>query len=298
MPERERHKFADLADCLSRFQLPTKTAVRLRPARAGSPLGSSESSIGGTLHWPAEEPWPTCDEHQSPYTAVLQLYKQDVPELAFPGNTDLFQLLWCPNEDSFGADLLTYEVRWRRAAEIAKPREQNPVSSVFDEDYFPRPCRLRLTRVREFPHCEELSEETKQAINASPELLSWLAAWNRRHPDDAIDEPLTAYQFWLSVADGSKIGGYVNWIQSPEVPECGCDRPMEHLLSIASAEFDVQTYHAWCPDEGREAFRGSYEERMPVQSPMGLLLGDMGMLYFFICRHCPDWPIRSVFQCS
>jgi hypothetical protein len=40
-----------------------KSAVRLHP-RLGNP-GIDESSIGGPLLWPADEPWPTCDlEHE------------------------------------------------------------------------------------------------------------------------------------------------------------------------------------------------------------------------------------------
>ncbi|TQL75627.1 hypothetical protein FB566_1136 [Stackebrandtia endophytica] len=39
-----------------------RSAVRLHP-RWGDP-GIEQSSIGGPVRWPADEPWPTCDrEH-------------------------------------------------------------------------------------------------------------------------------------------------------------------------------------------------------------------------------------------
>ncbi|MFF5494765.1 hypothetical protein [Streptomyces aquilus] len=38
-----------------------RTTVRLHP-RPGSPT-AADSSLGGPLHWPAHEPWPTCSEH-------------------------------------------------------------------------------------------------------------------------------------------------------------------------------------------------------------------------------------------
>ncbi|MEU6681871.1 hypothetical protein [Streptomyces sp. NPDC046832] len=42
-----------------------RTAVRLHP-RAGAPT-ASDSSLGGPLLWPADEPWPGCPEHTGPW---------------------------------------------------------------------------------------------------------------------------------------------------------------------------------------------------------------------------------------
>ncbi len=42
-----------------------RTAVRLHP-RTGTPT-AADSSIGGPLLWPAEEPWPTCPDHDGPW---------------------------------------------------------------------------------------------------------------------------------------------------------------------------------------------------------------------------------------
>ncbi|KOV93409.1 hypothetical protein ADK65_32185 [Streptomyces sp. NRRL B-1140] len=42
-----------------------RTTVRLHP-RAGEPT-TADSSIGGPLLWPADEPWPTCPEHVGPW---------------------------------------------------------------------------------------------------------------------------------------------------------------------------------------------------------------------------------------
>jgi len=36
------------------------------------------------------------DGHNVPYLPVLQLRRSEYPCLPFPGDTDLFQLLWCP----------------------------------------------------------------------------------------------------------------------------------------------------------------------------------------------------------
>jgi hypothetical protein len=45
------------------------TATRLHP-RPGSPTGS-DSSVGGPLLWPADEPWPVCEDGDSHYECQL-----------------------------------------------------------------------------------------------------------------------------------------------------------------------------------------------------------------------------------
>ena len=52
------------------------------------------------------------------------------------------------------------------------------------------------------------------------------------------------------------------------------------------------------PMDERAVWRGPYEERRRVQSAAGLMIGDMGSSYIFVCRSCPGWPIRSITQCS
>ncbi len=42
-----------------------RTTVRLHP-RAGSPT-AADSSVGGPLLWPADEPWPVCPDHGEPW---------------------------------------------------------------------------------------------------------------------------------------------------------------------------------------------------------------------------------------
>lgn len=200
-----------------------RRAVRLHP-RAGTP-GTSDSSLGGPLLWPAEEPWPVCDgslvaerrepiapedlqrlrqlhdarqrvggetmeesdertriaaggtidlaagdrafleprPHQDPAALipVLQLYARDVPELPFPGQADLFQLLWCPNwhdEPWHGPHPVTV---WRRAAAVAEPLASPPAPrfdglfpDLAQRHYVPLPCVLHPERITEYPHSE------------------------------------------------------------------------------------------------------------------------------------------------
>lgn len=69
---------------------------------------------------------------------------RDVPELPFPDGTDLFQLLWCPNDHDepwYGPKPVTV---WRKAADVTAVLA-GPPEPVFDSDreeadYDPVPC--------------------------------------------------------------------------------------------------------------------------------------------------------------
>ena len=113
-----------------------RTATRLHP-RSGAPT-AHESSVGGPLLWPADEPWPTCPDSHAVYghgvpgpetvesirrargtwsaaadaaerseqegalVAIAQLYPRDIPDLKAPPGADVLQVLWCPFDHSTG----------------------------------------------------------------------------------------------------------------------------------------------------------------------------------------------------
>jgi hypothetical protein len=94
----------------------------------GAP-GIRDSSIGGPLLWPRNEPWPACsvpDELEPegfPAVAlvpVAQIFARDVPGPWWPDGLDLLQILWCPNghEDppaNQAPESPVVELRWRRS---------------------------------------------------------------------------------------------------------------------------------------------------------------------------------------
>ena len=250
--------------------------------------------MGGVVLWPADEPWPTCPEHEDHLVPVVQLRKGDVPEMPFPRGKDLFQLLWCPNEhgEMEPEEMLAHRVFWREEAQITDPLDQLPTPGQTEEGYAPKPCVLHPECVIEYPPLASLPEELEQRVEAVCEgLLEQTEQWD-------IDEPLAVYADLLSAADGTKVGGHVNWVQDDETPECQCGQVMEHLLTIASAEFDGGTYPRWCAQEDSGVWDADYEKRHEVQCAADLLFGDMGNLYFFVCRKCKPWRIYCVFQCS
>ncbi|GAB2848164.1 hypothetical protein GCM10022221_54380 [Actinocorallia aurea] len=262
-----------------------RTTVRLHP-RPGTPE-VHESSAGGPLLWPAGEPWPHCadlDRHEElsapvptrpvPLVPVLQLFAADVPELPFPDGADVLQVLWCPHdhrEDYAPAVTL----RWRDAAAVTGPITSPPErTEQAEEDYLPVPCVLSPERVREYPDYSELPDDLQDRV--------------RGIKDDPSHE--WSYHYHLSTAPGWKVGGWPASCQDVLRPDCAAGHPMEYLLTIASGEFDGESWRTWEPRE--EATTRTDRE------PVGIMLGDMGELNLFLCRTCPDLPMESVFACS
>lgn len=133
-----------------------KTTVRLHP-RQGTPT-ADESSMGGPLLWPANQPWPTCSGRHGRVrkgrqslnaVPILQLFRRDVPELPFPEGKDLFQLLWCPTGHGWLNAPRTF-VRWRDSRRLrAGIGHAPPPGQGAEERYLPRTCVLSPERVLE-----------------------------------------------------------------------------------------------------------------------------------------------------
>lgn len=284
----------DIAQVVPELSPLRRSTVRLHPRRGNVP--SHGSKVGGLFLWPSAEMWPQCHDHDCPLVPILQLRQQDVPELGFPQGTDLFQLLWCPH------DHMPYsgpepQVFWRTASSVANPMLSPlvPTSIDVEESTFPTPCQLFPERVIEYPHAFELSDDNPELwalINNSAELQKIISGLDKSIFEDAG----TLYQYCLSVADGTKVGGYVNWCQSPEIPLCDCGAAMEHLLTIDDSEFDGGTWPRWLAQEDVQFWSASPDERFAVQRAADF--SHFGDFYLFICRNCQSWPVKAVFQCD
>ncbi len=83
--------------------------------------------------------------------------------------------------------------------------------------------------------------------------------------------------------------------QVTEYPDCeACGGRTEHLLTVASWEFDGESWRTWLPVEDRTG--SGWAET--ADNPAGLCLGDAGSVYVFECRACPDRPVGHWFDCS
>lgn len=264
----------DVAGLFSELAGQERTAVRLHP-RPGLP-SPQESSIGGPLLWPATEPWPHCDHpgHATspPMVAVAQLYARDVPGLPAPPGADLCQVLWCPTWHHEPDFVPRIEVRWRSSGQdpgmsgdLAAAPPVDPVTA--DEDFIPQPCSVSPEQTVDYPDWSELSEELQQRIEAWERDSGWI------------------YAYHLGAAPGTKVGGWPEWMQDPEWPTCPRGHPMDHLLTIASWEYDAESQRTWKPPD-------------LADGNAGLMLGDAGDVYIFTCLACSDRPIASLLQGS
>ncbi|GAA2839446.1 YwqG family protein [Crossiella cryophila] len=275
----------DLAARFPAIAAYARTTVRLHPRR-GNPT-AQDSHLGGPLLWPAGEPWPSCGRpkafHPNPQqpeatVGVGQFYARDLPELPFPPGTDLLQVLWCPHthEDLQGSIGPYVQLFWRDSDSITPTTEPPPEPGMLDGDdsRLPLPCVLNPERVREYPWYEELPAELVQALDGL-EAEFGVAAGNDQY----------SYQYSLSIASGSKVGGWVAWSVTDQIPQpCPeCASPMDHLLTIDDYEWDGGSLPRWRPIE--EDLVDHLADR-----PTGMDLHDA--VRIFVCPVSLDHPVR------
>jgi hypothetical protein len=257
------------------------------------------------MRWPAGEPWPVCDglgprDHYDfsefapedvPHVPVLQLRRGDVPHLPWPDDADLLQMTWCPlnHLGSMSADVALH---WRRAVDldvVARVPAPDPEALTA---LIPTPCTLNPEPVVEYPTWD-LPTGIAAEIRSTVERMAADTGWDYWH---------------YSVAPGIKVGGYPSWTQSPDHPHCGCGRVMDHLLSISSWEYDRGDDMRWITNEERPAIEAPWADAdnqwhadalwRRTQAPAGLMIGDAGGIYVFVCTTCPGMPYEYRFDCS
>jgi hypothetical protein len=256
--------------------LATRRAVRLRPLPSG-PLSARASKIGGLPVWPMTEPWPTRSSRKGldveNFVSVIQLRRDEYPEISFPENTEFFQVLWAPRLYDIAPQPL---VRWipdpteTLLSEVPVPNDPEPGTVL-------RPCSLHPERIDDHP--------------------CWLVLTSSLDLEEGLDLIQQDHELGGAITDaacapGSKVGGHPYWLQEPDVPTCSCRRPMTLLVTLSGSEFEGATT------------RWDYSGGDPIESmhdPVpgwitGLEIGDCGYLYFFYCTVCPSRPVRMIAQ--
>ncbi|MFF4443420.1 hypothetical protein [Streptomyces sp. NPDC001502] len=92
--------------------------------------------------------------------------------------------------------------------------------------------------------------------------------------------------------------------QPPAWPDCaGCGAGTEHLLSVTAI---VPGTGRWLPLDDRGSRQaGTATPSWPAEAGPatvdgfghGTCPGDLGGMYFFVCRSCPDTPYAHRYDC-
>lgn len=240
--------------------------------------------------WPADETWPVCTRpHQDlgrgtpsatqvPMVPVVQAFRSDLPTgvVSFPQDRDVLQVLWCPFNHDFPASPWPV-VFWRHSEAVGAVLAAPAADPAADDWHLPAPCVVHPERVTEYPSWD-LPEDLAEA---------WQEDFYRL--EEAA--PLLSYGTHHAEAPGTKLGGYPAWFTGSGDVDCKqCGQPMRHLLTVASWEWDGDSWRTWRPLED--------DDRAGAVNPTGLEIGEVGSVYVFECLSCKDRPFAHWYDCS
>lgn len=307
----------DIADVFPELREHRTTATRLHP-RTGEPT-AADSSIGGPLLWPADEPWPMCtvgDDHDvdtlltpaalrrsreihaaaagrrltdgeraelsaAEVSADEELIRQPVPlvPVAQLYRRDVPDLLGPDDADLF-------QVLW---CPLAHPDDGAPSLRLF----WRRTADVGrpLASAPEPPAVEENHLPNPCVVHPEQvvdhryrELLpahlgASIAAWEK-------DTDGPGYRAW-SVVPGWKVGGFASWrTTGPGTMNCrACGTEMSLLFTVGSGEWDEAGH--WRP----------IEDPADTTDPLtGVIIGRGFDWYVFRCPVSCDHPFSTVMQ--
>lgn len=284
--------FVRRKEVLDLFGIPTLPAVWLRP-HAHASLASTASKIGGQIAWPEHVPWPACDsvdmwlddgDFQNDFLVSLaQFRKDEYPEIRFPEESDILQILWCPRlhedpDNELGMLGPNVKVFWHRMAEL-RPTV-NPAPCCAWKDLVPVECALRPLHLDDAPPWWLLTARQQASVH-------------EYQPKARIAAPglgwrLDPYDSELGTIPGTKLLGYSTVRDELTDRTCTCGRLMAHLLEIGSHEVGPgsgEWYWRYDPTLSREHSRRAI-------NPIGLSPLD-GAVRIFYCEECPERPIAT-----
>jgi hypothetical protein len=242
-----------------------KDTTLLGPQRSSAPVPPSHSKFGGIPNGCGFDIYPCCDSCNTPLNFVLQLYKKDFPEHYYPDEKDLFQLFRCPNgecpeaySENSDQKMFPYYFTVRDLAyEGLVIPEPDPVMDSKVPD-----CFLNPVRQADYPIWQEYG-------NTGVEIES------------RFGEKLGEYFFdTFAPVQRTKTGGYPSFAQNVYYPDCACGCKKEFFFQLSSDDHEGQEIPA--PDNW---------------SPHQIMIGDVGNIYFYVCRDCGESSIESYWDC-
>lgn len=246
-----------------------KEATLLRPRAVTSPLVSNVSKIGGMPNLTNFQSYPICDLCGLRLNFVIQIFKSDFPDFYFPADKDVFQLFRCPNPNCPGAysnsaDQKVFPFYFKKS-DKASVCEKGCIPSSQDIEHGVLECEFRLVNKDDYPMYEDLDEQDLEQMRAN-----------------LGDEGIDNYTDHYSAKIGTKLNGYPSWTQSPNWPICSCGKKKHFFFQLSSED----------PEEG-----ASYPPLADHWSAYGIMIGDCGNIYFFVCQACGEPSIETNWDC-
>jgi hypothetical protein len=256
-----------IVELVNKYKRPT---TLLRPQRSGSPIGQEESKFGGVPNFGGFNKYPVCNSCNTPLNFVLQLYKKDFPDFYFPDSSNLFQLFRCPNTDCPDAFSDKYDMKtFHYYFNITDSNKilTKPESEIADLESEVPDCILRPQVANDFPVYDDFEADDFNEIEV-------------RYGNDMSELFMETY----FAIPNTKLGGYPSYTQSPSCPDCSiCGKTKEFYFQLAS--------------EDREDDGNGYPGQNKEWSAHGIMIGDVGNIYYFVCKSCGAHTIESTWDC-
>ncbi len=246
-----------------------RTATLLRPQKSETPLEQAKSKFGGIPNFENFESYPTCTSCDSPLNFVLQFYKKDFPTFYFPDDKNLFQLFRCPNNDC--PDQNTQHSDRKMSHYYSNAVKENnkildkPTYILKDAEKEVPDCNLTPKIIEDFPNFDDFEDSDFANIE-----------------EDFGNDMSEAFMDKYAAVNGPKFNGYPSYTQSPVYPQCLCGKTKEFFFQLSS-------------DDREEGI--NYQPPSDIWSAHGIMIGDLGNIYYYVCKSCGEKSIESNWDC-
>lgn len=246
-----------------------KETTLLRPHKADNKIEWTESKFGGIPNLESFSEYPKCDSCDSSLNFVFQIYKKDFPEFYFPNESNIFQLFRCPNDDCSDTYNEFYDHKMVHYFSNTKCLVNNdlkkPKNNLKNFETEISDSYLKPNKIIDFPNFDDFDEN---------DFLNIENKFGEEFSEEFMDK--------YSAIANSKILGYPSYTQSTCYPKCSCGKTKEFLFQLSSD--DTEDGVEYPPD------RNSW-------SSHGIMIGDVGNIYYYVCKDCGEKSIESNWDC-
>ena len=246
-----------------------RKTILLKPHRSENEIKWTESKFGGYPNLEIFSEYPKCDSCQSVLNFVFQIYKKDFSEFYFPNDSNIFQLFRCPNNDCKEAYNEFYDHKMFHYYSTVKCEINNEFKIEKNnlDDFEPKVpnCYLKPTEKFDFPNYDDFNENDFVEIE-------------NKFGKELSEEFMEKY----NPIPNTKLWGYPSFTQSPFYPECNCGKTKDFLFQLSSEDPENDAESPPCPDNW---------------SSHGIMIGDVGNIYYYVCKDCGEKSIESYWDC-